>query len=621
MTVFASAPAYPRAAPLDPTKHVNYTLGMVLGADDFDQEFAYLSGRDRWLARDLHGYGTVWGLHLAVETEDRGPRVNVAPGVAVTPCGQLVCVTPAQCAYLVDWLAAHEEEVGKLVGSPPGATSPPGIDVPLYVVLCYRDCATDDVPIPGEPCRTEDTLTAPSRLKDDFRLELRLDPPYQPEEDAVRDFVDWLRQVPVVAGPGSTIAELQQAIRDAAAAAIHELESPPSSPPGSPPHGTLDLLAGPPPLSLAIPHAHEREYLRAAFDVWVTELRPALRHALPGCECGCGGGGACGCGCDGSTGTAGEPCDEDVVLLGTIDMFVLLDEGGGGLVVESAAVADDQSRRPYLLHTRMLQEWMLAGGMPLAEGSPPLMSSPPQGINEVHVKVLAPGSDPQVVSFSNGVLTLGLSTGKPGDPGAGIANVVVNGLPEGSPPTAALANGTLTLGIPAGAKGDAGQGITNVVVNGLPAGSPPTAALANGTLTLGIPAGAPGAPGGSNIIGAGRFGPQGGAQWATGDLSAKRIVGATVAGLYYLTNEYLQEKGTTGNYAVVGSILTAPADQSHTFEVVPADDNLKAALAPLGPGAAEFDPAKGLFVRAVGMDRKGLSSGFIVQISDLTGMP
>ena len=53
--------ALPRA-PIDVSKHVNFTLGMVLGVDDFDQEFAYLSARDRWLARDLHGYGTTCGL-------------------------------------------------------------------------------------------------------------------------------------------------------------------------------------------------------------------------------------------------------------------------------------------------------------------------------------------------------------------------------------------------------------------------------------------------------------------------------------------------------------------------------------------------------------------------------
>ena len=45
--------------PPDPTKHVNYTLGMILGVDEFTQEFAYLSERDRWAVRDLAGYGTL----------------------------------------------------------------------------------------------------------------------------------------------------------------------------------------------------------------------------------------------------------------------------------------------------------------------------------------------------------------------------------------------------------------------------------------------------------------------------------------------------------------------------------------------------------------------------------
>ena len=30
----------------DPSQHVNFAKGMVLGVDDFSQEFAYLAGRD-----------------------------------------------------------------------------------------------------------------------------------------------------------------------------------------------------------------------------------------------------------------------------------------------------------------------------------------------------------------------------------------------------------------------------------------------------------------------------------------------------------------------------------------------------------------------------------------------
>src|SRR5918998_4342919 len=84
----------------DPAKHVNYSLGMVLGVDDFTQEFAYLSGRDQWLARDLLGYGTVSGLEVNIEVEGSTPQVLVTPGVAASPRGQLLRGAPAQCPDL-----------------------------------------------------------------------------------------------------------------------------------------------------------------------------------------------------------------------------------------------------------------------------------------------------------------------------------------------------------------------------------------------------------------------------------------------------------------------------------------------------------------------------------------
>src|SRR3954449_10418625 len=104
MPDFSAVAALPQVGPIDATKHVNYTLGMVLGVDDFTQEFAYLSGRDRWILRDLIGYGTARGLKVSTELDvAKGPRVVVEPGVAVSPSGQLICVPTAQCAYLRDW--------------------------------------------------------------------------------------------------------------------------------------------------------------------------------------------------------------------------------------------------------------------------------------------------------------------------------------------------------------------------------------------------------------------------------------------------------------------------------------------------------------------------------------
>ena len=344
MTSFAPS-ALPQVAPPDPTKHVNYSLGMVLGVDDFTQEFAYLSGHDNRVVRDLIGYGVVAGLHVTVDVDaERGPRVQVAPGEAVTPSGRLVCVSPAQCAYLNDWLSANLNAVEAL-GSPPPST------IPLAVVACYRECPTDDVPIPGEPCLSDSELMAPSRLTESFSLELRLAPVAQLEEDAVRDFVAWVRALPVVDGPGPGIDVFLESLRTAA-----DLEG---SPPASPP-GLIDFLLGSPPDGVAIPRDDSAEYIRALFRFWVEELRPLLRSAA-GAQCGCGAGGA------------GElDADADCITLAELEVPITEDGVSGAFVVaDTPDVIVDDSTRPTLLHLRLLQELVLAAAGPqplVAEG-------------------------------------------------------------------------------------------------------------------------------------------------------------------------------------------------------------------------------------------------------------
>ena len=137
-------------------KHVNYTLGMVLGVDDFVQEFTYHDGRRQAFARELIGYGTVVGLQVSVQSDARGPRVMVAPGVALSPRGQTIRVCAAQCAYLQDWLNDHRNTILQRLGSPPDDA------ITAHLALCYRDCTSDPVPIPGEPCRRAEDMSSSS---------------------------------------------------------------------------------------------------------------------------------------------------------------------------------------------------------------------------------------------------------------------------------------------------------------------------------------------------------------------------------------------------------------------------------------------------------------------------
>src|SRR5438270_3308100 len=246
--------------PPDPHKRVNYTLGMLLGVDDFIQEHAYLSGYDNWLTRELLGYGTASGLHVSTDVDaEKGPRVLVYPGVAVSPRGQLIRVTPTQCAYLNGWLAANRQQLGDAPDNP----------LTVYVILSYRACPTDTVPISGEPCRSEDSLMASSRLSDDFTLELRLAAPDQREEAALQALVAWLRQVQV-ADPETT-AEKDFTTMDQFAEAIRNAAQ------NSDPNSPSTFMSSNPPDDLLISADQTCDYWQVAFRIWTIELRPNWR--------------------------------------------------------------------------------------------------------------------------------------------------------------------------------------------------------------------------------------------------------------------------------------------------------------------------------------------------------
>jgi hypothetical protein len=319
----------------DTSKHVNYSYGMVLGVDDFTQEFAYHSGRDQWMMRDAVGYGTLSGLAVTVVRDGADTEIRVSPGAALTPRGQLVCVSPTQCANVNKWIAfeKNREEIRRIVGRPPVR------ELPLSVVLCYRDCPTDRVPVPGEPCRTDEEAMAPSRLKDDFHLELRFRAPEQTEEDALRDFIKWLNEHLHVTDEPGAFASL-----DDLAGRLREAAQRPDSPPSSPP----DFMHDAPPTVLRVRTHDAGDFFRAAFRLWVTELRPRWRPARLASYAGCA---------DAPTAGAKESAEDNCVLVA--DLFVPLN--AAGLLDESKRIRIDESRRPYLLHLRLLQEWLLAG--------------------------------------------------------------------------------------------------------------------------------------------------------------------------------------------------------------------------------------------------------------------
>ncbi|MFN9200814.1 MAG: hypothetical protein ACK5WR_22285, partial [Planctomycetaceae bacterium] len=337
-----SSPASPQSVSADPSKRVNYVQGMVLGVDDFTQQFSYHDARSRWPVRDLAGYGTVVGLPVLSKGNNNDLQIEVGPGTAVVPSGRRVVVSATQCARLNDWLRRELPALQTLLTaqSPtPGAT--PAVDplkgtVTVAVVLSHVDCPTDRVPLPGEPCRTEEEALAPSRIQDHFRLALRLQRPDQREEEALRALVNWVAGIPISdTASSATEEQLCGELRKAAK----------NWPSGQSPSFSLDA----PPTGLSISTAQAPALLRSLFRVWTIELRPRCRPKGLEAWCGCGGNQV-------SADATGVGLDEVLLAELVLDLSV----GGNPATVVCQKVTVDESRRPFLLHTRFLQEWLLA---------------------------------------------------------------------------------------------------------------------------------------------------------------------------------------------------------------------------------------------------------------------
>jgi hypothetical protein len=312
MSAFTSCAPPPAAAP-DPGKRVNYTHGLVLGVDELKQDVAYLSARDELLAREVVGYGTVAGLRVdRALVAGRGPALVVGSGAAVSGGGRFIRVPSAHAVHLNEWLDAQRGTFIPFLRT--GTESPPRDILPLAVVLVHRECVTDAVPGPGGPCRTDEPASHFTRIADSFGLELRYERPDQREEETLRHFIAWLRGVETSDGFGGalTLDEFIAALRASASA---------SSPPGS-------SLASPP-AAIRIPAALACDYLRAAFRLWTTELRPR------------------------------GPVEDEGVLLAEVGLPLTTRADGRWVVDESGSMVIAEERRPYLVHARLLQEWVL----------------------------------------------------------------------------------------------------------------------------------------------------------------------------------------------------------------------------------------------------------------------
>ncbi|MFZ1565189.1 hypothetical protein [Sphingorhabdus sp.] len=303
----------------DPSKHVNFSTGVVLGVEDYRQEFAYHSARDRWIVREIAGYGTLSGLSVSLDRDESDvltDKLRISAGTAAAPSGQLICVGADQCALLNSWLSTADV-VEKVNAIDAHRTPADSATIKVWLTLCYTNCAVAPVPIPGQPCRSEEDLMAPSRIADDYRLSLSFDPPEIGETDYLRLLAQYRQALPPAAALPAT-----QALRRALVRRIRR---------------QAKLLFAPVPDAFAVGddaavELHPDmapEIVEELRNLWITELRPQV--VPPPCS---------------GAGASTNDCVPLAAL--TIDVIKgttgwVIDNSGGPLKVDI-----DQSDRPFI---------------------------------------------------------------------------------------------------------------------------------------------------------------------------------------------------------------------------------------------------------------------------------
>jgi hypothetical protein len=319
-------------------------------------------------------------------------------------------------------------------------------------------------------------------------------------------------------------------------------------------------LSGSPPQGLVIPSTAAPIWITAAFRLWVTELRHRTRRDE----------GVCDCGCDPASSNHGAG-DDDCLLLAELDVPVVA-AGDQWVVSDTQDVLVRDEARPFVLHLRMLQEWVLAQQRQLVAGG---SGAGPQGPPGPQGDAGPPG-DPGAQGDPG-------AAGPPGDPGA-----------QGDPGVAG----------PPGLQGDPG------------------------------PPGTPGAAGSDLIVASGRFDTTGKPLTTSGilgDLRARLLASRGNETFYGLT---FKPPGALADvelgshpFIVIGSAATplSEATQPAVFDVIDIldDEDRKAAIEVLNTLKQQqnlnLDPvatlSRSILVRVTALNADENRAGFSVQIS------
>lgn len=123
-------------------ERVNYATGVLLDAQDFQDEQTYHRARLAKLLSGLAGFGTLAGLRvLPPEAADAELELRVAPGLAIDRFGRLVEITEPYCIRLARWFAQLSTPAARAaIQRSPRVAMPVAVvaDVFLSALSCAR---------------------------------------------------------------------------------------------------------------------------------------------------------------------------------------------------------------------------------------------------------------------------------------------------------------------------------------------------------------------------------------------------------------------------------------------------------------------------------------------------
>jgi hypothetical protein len=195
------------------TDRVFYALGTLLDAADFQDEQLYHRSRLALALSALCGAGTLAGLRVAFDGEDRdvanpaaqaADELTVAAGLAIDPFGRLIEVPRRQCIRLERWLSyyTHASRVA-LLRAPMHA-----VRAQAWLFVRFLACERGKTPVFAQGNFDATNAIAPARVRDGFELKLFL------ENDAAIPHVETSTRAALPSDPGDRLRALKDSILD-----------------------------------------------------------------------------------------------------------------------------------------------------------------------------------------------------------------------------------------------------------------------------------------------------------------------------------------------------------------------------------------------------------------------